>query len=203
MQDNQTSPIPPPPSYQQPRRTRWWIPVVIILGVIVLFMAAVAGFVATVASKFEPKHKDVSIRENTVLFLDLSGGLDEYKAPMTFDFGGAKSGASLLDVLTAIQRAKTDDHIKGIYYRAGGAGFGMAKLNELRDALVDCRTCGKCVYAFIEAGSKSHYYLASAADSIFMPQEGMLELNAFGASAPFMKGMFDKLGVEWHVQQFE
>ena len=52
-------------------------------------------------------------------------------------------------------------------------------------------------------GTKSHYYLASVADSIFMPQEGVVEFNAFGASAPFMKGMFDKIGVTWHVEQFE
>jgi len=204
MQDSQTTPFPPPPpSYQRPRRTRWWIPVVIILGVIVLFFAALAGFIGFFVSKIETKHKDVSVRDNTVLLLDLSGGLDEYNAPMTFNFGDQKKGTSLFDVLTAIQKAKTDDHIKGIYYRAGGAGFGMAKLNELRDALVDFRTSGKFVYAFLESGSKAHYYLASAADSIFMPQEGMLELNAYGASAPFMKGMFDKIGVEWHVQQFE
>lgn len=204
MQDNQTAPFPPPPPmYQRPRRSRWWIPVVIILGVIVLFFAALAGFVGLVVSKLETKHKDVSVRDNTVLLLDLSGGLEEYKAPMTLNFGDKGHGTSLFEILTAIEHAKTDDHIKGIYYRAGGAGFGMAKLNELRDALVDFRSSGKFVYAFIESGSKAHYYLASAADSIFMPQEGMLELNAFGASAPFMKGMFDKIGVEWHVQQFE
>lgn len=204
MQDSHTAPFPPPPPmYQRPRRSRWWIPVVIILGVIVLFFAVLAGFVGMVVSKLEPKHKDVSVRDNTVLLLDLSGGLEEYKAPMTFNFGGQKNGTSLFNILTAIQHAKSDDHIKGIYYRAGGTGFGMAKLNELRDALIDFRSSGKFVYAFIESGSKAHYYLASAADSIFMPQEGMLELNAFGAAAPFLKGMFDKIGVEWHVQQFE
>ena len=207
MQDNQTSsPIPPPPGtgYGPRRRSRWWIPVAVIAGLLIIVVVVFGAFISMIVSGIDAPEKAVDVRDKTVLIIDLSGGLPEYKPQMAFNFGGdGPSGPSLLEMLTALRNAKTDDKIKGLYFRAGGAGIGMAKLSEVRDALVDFKTSGKFVYAFIDMGSKSHYFLASVADSIFMPQEGMIEFNAFGASAPFMKGMFDKIGVTWHVEQFE
>jgi protease-4 len=207
MQDNLTPPVPPPPaSYGQPRRRfRWWIPVAVIGGLVLLLVIAVAGFVGFVTSRLNIKseQKTVHVTDNSVLLIDLSSGLAEHSPGMAFSFGGNQSGSSLFDVLLAIQNAKDDDKIKGIYYRAGGEGFGYAKMTELRDALVDFKSSGKFIYAFIETGSKAHYYLATVADSIFMPTEGIVELNSYGAAAPFLKGLFDKIGVDWTVIQFE
>ena len=207
MQDNQTSsPIPPPPGtgYGPRRRSRWWIPVAVIAGLLIIVVVVFGAFISMIVSGIDAPDEAVDVRDKTVLIIDLSGGLPDYKPQMAFNFGGdGPSGPSLLEMLTALRDAKIDDKIKGLYFRAGGAGLGMAKLSEVRDALVDFKTSGKFVYAFMDMGSKSHYFLASVADSIFMPQEGMIEFNAFGASAPFMKGMFDKIGVTWHVEQFE
>ncbi len=206
MQDNQTSsPIPPPPGigYAPRRSTRWWIPVAVIGGLLLLIVVGFGVFFSIIISGLEDEPKKYDVRDKSVLVLDLSGGLREYKAPLTLNFGDGPSGPTLFEVVSALRRAKSDDKISGVYIRSGGGGIGMAKLAEIRDALVEFRSSGKFAYAFIDGGSKSHYYLASAADSIFMPQEGMLEFNAFGATAPFMKGLFDKLGVQWHVEQFE
>lgn len=211
MQDTPTpapypqNPVPPPPYYRpQQRRTRWWIPVLIVVVILVVIFAMIAGFVAFVASNLDTKSEPISVKDNTVLMLDLSGGVPENSPAMAFNFGGSsKSGPSLLEMLIAIRNAKTDDNIKGIYYRAGGAGMGAAKLADIREALVDFKTTKKFVYAFIETGNKQHYYIASVADSIFMPEEGMLDFTAYGASSMFMKGTFDKIGVNWYVEQFE
>jgi protease IV len=198
-------PIPPPPASQRPSggRTRWWIPVAIIGGLLALFVVVLGVFVGLIATSISTEEKSVTVRDHSVLMLDLSGGVPEFSPAMTMPFSNTKRGSSLRDMLEAIDQAADDPKIEGIYYRAGGDGVGFAKLDELRDALVAFKKSGKFIYAFIETGSKSHYYIASVADSIFMPQEGMLEFTAFGTSAPFMKGLFDKLGVEWHVQQFE
>ncbi|MBC8124206.1 MAG: signal peptide peptidase SppA [Candidatus Kapabacteria bacterium] len=176
----------------------------VIAGLLIIGFVVFGAFISMIVSSIDAPEKSVDVRDKTVLIVDLSGGLPEYKPQMAFNFGGdGPSGPSLLELLTALRNAKTDDKIKGLYFRAGGVGVGMAKLAEVRDALIDFKTSGKFVYAFIDMGSKSHYFLASVADSIFMPQEGMVEFNAYGASAPFMKGMFDKIGVTWHVEQFE
>ncbi len=211
MQDTPTpapypqNPVPPPPYYRpQQRRTRWWIPVLIVGVILVVIVVMFAGFVALVVSSISSEPETVSVKDNTVLMLDLSGGVPENSPAMAFNFGGdSKSGPSLLEMLIAIRNAKTDDNIKGIYYRAGGVGMGAAKLTDIREALLDFKTSKKFVYAFIETGNKQHYYIASVADSIFMPEEGMMDFTAYGASAPFMKGMFNKIGVDWYVEQFE
>ena len=54
---------------------------------------------------------------------------------------------------------------------------------ELQDALADFKTSGKFIYSFVETGNESDYFYSVTADSIFMPREGLLELNGFGASA--------------------
>lgn len=206
MQDNQ-QPIPPPPAYNPgKKRSRWWIPVLVVGGIIlvpIITLAIVAAFIGGLIAGLGSEHEVRPIAESSVLVVDLSGGLPEYTIDMPFSLGDAAKGPTLYETLDAIERASSDAKIKGIYIRNGGSGMGMAKLTEVRDALLEFKKSRKFVYAFIDNGTKAHYYLATVADSIFMPQEGLLEFNAFGASAPFMKGLFDKVGVTWHVEQFE
>lgn len=220
MQDTQP-PIPPPPGSTPqpipnyttpyappPRKSRWWIPFAVIGGVLLggisIFLFIIGIFIGGIFSAFEDGSTQDPIKENTVLMIDLSDGLKESSTQDPFAaFSGGGSGQSLYDVLDAIRKAKSDDKIKGIYITGGPSGAGMAKLAEVRDAIEDFKSSRKFVYAYIDMGTKSQYYLASVADSIFMPHEGLIEFTSFGASAPFMKGLFDKVGVTWHVEQFE
>jgi protease-4 len=205
MSDSSTlRPIPPPPSMSPStsRRSRWWIPVAIIGGFLVLVVGGIAAFIMALASGFSSGSSQVTVDDESVLVIDLSRGVSEAEVTAPFDFGGARSATSLRDVVQAINNAAKDDRIKGILYKAEGA-VGMAKSTEIREAMVAFAKSGKFSYSYIVGGTKGHYYLASATDSIFMPSEGMLEFNAFGAQGTFFKDMFEKIGVEWHVQQFE
>lgn len=222
MQDNPT-PIPPPPGSQPnyipaqsagfmppaPKRSRWWIPLAVIGGIlalgIIVFMVVIGAFIGGLFAGMDDGSKHSGVKENSVLKIDLSGGLAESATqdPFAVFTGSPQGGASLYDVLEAIRKAKTDDRIKGLYITGGPSGAGMAKMSEVRDAIIDFRRSKKFVYAFMDMGTKSQYFVASAADSIFMPEEGIIEFTAFGASAPFMKGLYEKLGVTWHVEQFE
>jgi protease IV len=196
-------PLPPPPHYKK-RKSRWWIPVVIILGIIAVFFIAVIAFVSSIFSSVGSSGDDVvAIEGNTVLVLDLSTSLAEHPKKEPFSFGKNAKPTSLFATLTALKAASTDQNIKGILLKGAGTSAGMAKLTEVRQALLAFKNSKKFVYAHMESGTKADYYLASVADSIFMPEEGMMVLNAFGTNAAFMKGLFDKLGVSWHVEQFE
>ncbi len=173
-----------------------------IIGLVVVVIGVFGLMIGMFVSSFETETK-VDVTDKTVLVVDLSDGVPEYEPPVAFKFSSEESGPSLRDIVTSIERAKTDDNIHGIYIRSGIAVAGMAKLTEVRDALMDFKKSGKFIYAYMEMGTKGGYYIATVADSIIMPQEGMMEFNAFGASAPFMRGMFEKLGVSFHVEQFE
>ena len=211
MQDTPTpspsAPVPPPPSMQHmPRkRSNWWIPLAIIGGLLVLLIVVLgvimSVFVASIG-EFGGKKASEPIKKKTVLVLDLSKGVGEYSQPNPFAFGNNKNSTDLLDILQALKDAKSDEKIEGILIKAGGQ-VSSTKLTEIRNAVLDFKTSKKINYAFMESGSRQHYYLASAADSIFVPQEGIVEFNAFGATGMFFKQLSDKLGVSWHVEQFE
>jgi signal peptide peptidase SppA len=105
-------------------------------------------------------------------------------------------------MLLALERAKNDKNIRGILIE-GGISAGGAKLGEIRDALLEFKKSGKFIYAHISAGSERDYYIASVADSVFMPTEGLMEMNGFSALGVFFKGTLEKIGVDFYVEQFE
>lgn len=198
--------FPPfPPNYNQPKKRKWWIPLVIVMSVIVLFFVVIFAIIGSVFSDFNFEEKPVKVSKNSVLYINFAGGVQEYAQndnPFAALSGGSSKSASFIEHLRAIEIAKNDDNIKGIYiYPKGNIGF--AKSLELIEAIEDFKKSGKFVYAFIEAGTETDYMNIVSADKIYMPTEGMIELNGFGTSALFMKGLFDKIGVNFHVQGFE
>ncbi|TAF31689.1 MAG: signal peptide peptidase SppA [Cytophagales bacterium] len=102
----------------------------------------------------------------------------------------------LLQILRAIQAAKTDDKIKGIYLELSMQPLGWASHKEIRDALLDFKTSRKFIVAYSEMMSESEYYLASVADKVYINPEGGLEFDGLTSEIPFLKGSFEKLGVK-------
>lgn len=107
----------------------------------------------------------------------------------------------LLKALRAIEAAKDDPRIRGIYLRPNGIGGveGTALLEELRAAIVDFKQSGKFVVAYNETYSQGTYYLATAADRIYMQPEGAIDWSGLAMSVMFYKGLFDKLDLKTEV----
>lgn len=109
--------------------------------------------------------------------------------------GGAQT--SFRDVLANINRAKTDNHIKGILLLIDNPTLGLGRIDDLRDALEDFKQASKKpIYAYMESGSDRDYALAITADKIYVAPVGQLMVKGFAAHATFMKGFFDKIKVE-------
>jgi protease IV len=100
-----------------------------------------------------------------------------------------------------IKKAKVDNRIGAVLLEIRGPAIGWAKADELRDAIADLRTSGKPVYAYMQSGMNRDYYIATAAEKIFIPPPGDLWINGFAAEATFYRGSLDKLGVEMEVIQ--
>ncbi len=201
-------PLPPQPTRQssEPKRFRWWIPLIIIGGIVVLFIAGIIAFFASLGNSLEDgfaAKKEVTVKKNSVLLVDFTRPLQEYYPTMGFSFVQNSQAASFLEALQSIKRAKNDENIRGIFIKAAGVNTGFARASELQDALMDFKKSGKFIYAYIESGGKPDYYFSLPADSIFMPQQGFIALNAAGASVMFYKGLFEKLGIDVYVEQFE
>ncbi|GAB3217324.1 signal peptide peptidase SppA [Algoriphagus aestuariicola] len=150
--------------------------------------------------------KEVSVKENTVLHLNLNGRmLVERTAEDEFDlsaFGnpfGGDLNAGLVNLKKAISEAKTNENVKGIYLNTGLIIAGQANLLELREALIDFKDSGKFVIAYDEAYSEGGYFLASAADEVFLNPMGAIDFNGFSSEGIFLKGLFDKVGIKPEV----
>ena len=77
--------------------------------------------------------------------------------------------------------------------------MGAALLEELREAVVDFKQSGKFVVAYDETYSQGKYYLASAADKIYMQPEGAMDWSGLAFNLMFYKGLLDKLDIKAEV----
>ncbi len=102
---------------------------------------------------------------------------------------------TLRETIDMIKRAKADDRIKTlVILPQSGAGL-WAQLEEVRAALVDFKTSGKSITAYLESGGAQEYYLATAADHILLMPAGGLDLTGITTYELFFRGALDKLGV--------
>jgi protease-4 len=105
----------------------------------------------------------------------------------------------LQDYITSIERAKTDDDIKGIFLNLEFGGTGLATASALREALVDFKESGKFIIAYSKYYTQGAYYLGSVADKVYINPVGNLDMHGLSAMTPFYKSMLDKVGVEMKV----
>jgi protease-4 len=68
------------------------------------------------------------------------------------------------------------------------------KVQELRNAILDFRTSGKSVTAFLEYGGEREYYLATAANQVFLLPTSPLDLTGVASYEVFLRGALDKVG---------
>jgi protease-4 len=201
--NSQQGNIPPyPPPYYPPRKKRrWWIPVLIIAIIFFFILLPVFAVIGLIGSAFE--EEEVVLKKNTVLVVNLGERLNEYSQGNPFEelFGGTST--SFNDVIFAIKRAKKDERIKGIYLKSTPTIMGFAKSMELNDVMDDFKKSGKFIYSYLRMGGESGYFRALPSNKIFMSEEGLVTLNGFGIEAMFLKGLLDKLGIEFYVEKFE
>ena len=152
------------------------------------------------SSMMQPSQTDIP--KSAILRIDLSESLVEApsKDPMAmFDFASMTTNGelTLYNALRAIEKASTDERIKGIYINLNGAGsVSITSLEELRAAIETFKQSGKFVVSYNEVYSQIAYYFCSVADKIYIQPEGSFEWKGLSVDNMFFKGLIDKLGVE-------
>lgn len=168
----------------------------IVAGVIVVavFVGLIIGAVNS-AVKSKPA---VEVASNSVLYIDLATKFNEQPRENSLAVLSGNSGysAGLYDVIKALEKAKDDDKIKGLMLRLNPGVNGWATLQQLRAAVNDFKTSGKFVYAYGENITQGSYYVATAADSIFLNPVGNMELKGFATVLMFFKGTLDMLEIK-------
>ncbi|MGR3811671.1 signal peptide peptidase SppA [Jiulongibacter sp. NS-SX5] len=169
-----------------------------VVGLFTFFILSMLLFGA-IGSALSSGKGVTEVKENSVLKLSLNQQIVENaptEDPFEAVFQNQGSKVGLIDLKSAIANAKLDPNIKGIYLDASYPSAGFGTLEELRNALLDFKESGKFIYAYSEIMSEPAVYLNSVADRIFLPEVGDIEFNGLSAQITFMKGLFDKVGVE-------
>jgi protease-4 len=142
------------------------------------------------------RHRTVLQKRNNFLVMDLGGDLPEEARQGVFK----TNQRTFREVLEAIQKGKKDNAVTGLVIVINPLGTGLAKIQELREALKDFKADQKNVIAFIETGTTKEYYLAAVADRIWMLPSGYLDFTGLSAQVTFLKGTLDKLGIEAELE---
>lgn len=177
----------------------------VIVGLFIFSILSFLIFFGIIGMIAASSEKEVSVKENTILHLDLNGRrLVERTTEDDLNFGGfnpfgGDMNAGLVNLKKAILEAKTNENIKGIYLNTGLIMAGQANLLELREVLIDFKESGKFIVAYDEAYTEGGYFLASVADEIYLNPLGGIDFNGFSSEAIFIKGFFEKVGIKPEV----
>ncbi len=167
----------------------------VFAGLVILLL--VVGFLAA----FSVGENRPTVTDNSVLVLDLEGSVPE-RAPVDvpIPFLGQQGGPTVLDTWQLLRKGAADPRIKALMIAPRGLSVGWAKLEELRAQIVEFKKSGKPVYASLRAARTPEYYLATAADQIFMPPDDWLDVKGLRAELTFLKNTLDKVGVSMEFE---
>jgi len=142
------------------------------------------------------------VQPGSVLTVPIEGTIPERTADDPFQqaFGGG-SDYDLQDLQNALRNAAQDDRIEAVWLRMKGTSAQWGTLQEVRQAVEQVTAAGKPVIASgADFGfSEKDYFVASAADSVFVGPQASFEYNGFATVLAFFQNAFDKLGVEVQV----
>ncbi len=167
-----------------------------ILGLILFFLilgGVIGGLTET------PSY---SIKDKTVLHMSLKGQIAE-NSSSTFNPSamGIENKIGLSDLLFGLEKAKTDDKIKGIFLEIDDLQCGFATAREIRNAINDFEKSGKFVVAYNggEVITQKEYYISSAANEVYGFPNSTMEFVGLGTELMFFKNTLDMLEVEMQV----
>jgi protease-4 len=141
------------------------------------------------------------VPSRVILELDLERGIVENVPQDPVNSLLGRNTLTVRDAVEALERAKTDDRVRGLITRVGASGIGMAQAEELRAAVVSFRESGKPTVAFAETfgefgSGNTDYYLASAFEEIHLQPSGDVGLTGLIVETPFIAQMLEDVGVE-------
>ena len=188
---------------EQPRKKHGCLWTIIVCAVLYVVMCGVVG--AMMGNMFSTP--TATLEANTVYRIDLDGVLVEQApidnpwASLLSDMPGynSQNTVGLDDLLSNIRLAKDNDKVLGIYLRGGSLQMAPASAKALRDALSDFKESGKFIIAYAADYGQTNYYVASAADKIFLNPVGNVAWDGLSAQKMYYTRMLEKIGVEMQI----
>ncbi len=141
-----------------------------------------------------------SVSDNSVLVLKLRGDVPEKPGiDIPFPPFNSDSAPTIHEHWAMLRKAAADSRIKAVVLAPSHLGTGWAKVQELRNNVLAFRKSGKPVYAWLESPGTREYYLATAADKVFVAPEDFVDVKGLRAEMAFFRNTLDKLGVQVEI----
>ncbi|MBP1167361.1 protease-4 [Chryseobacterium sp. PvR013] len=169
-----------------------------IVAIIILCSLFFIFFIMMIVFSSMGNDKSVAVKKNSVLTINLKTNIIDSPTEEEmglFGLGAQNKSILIYDALEAINKAKTDDNIKGISIETDYLSAGLTQIDDLRNAIEDFKKSGKFVYAYGNGVSQSAYYLGSVADKYYLHPAGMIELKGLSTEVTFFKDFADKYGI--------
>lgn len=179
----------------------WVALALFLLSAFMLCMGLLGNMATSLSAETE------SVKSRSILKIKLDGAIIEREAATEPDLmsviQGDLSAPQTLDVIVeSIREAATNDNIVALYLDCGSISAGPATLDAIRHALEDFKkkTDGtKKIIAYAESFSQGAYFVASAADEIYLNPAGEMALQGMSSQNLYLKDLLDKLGVRFQV----
>ncbi len=157
----------------------------------VAFFISVVGFsLLYLAFGREP-----AVPPNATLVLRVGGELTEVAPADVVSYLRGVKTPTVRSVVDNLRKAKVDARVRAVLLKPTGFDSPFwGKVQEIRDAVIDFRKSGKPVYAYLEYGGDREYYLATAADKVFLMPSTPLDLVGVASYELFLRGTLDKIG---------
>ena len=173
-----------------------------IVGIFCFFLFFFILIIAIAAIASGSDDDAVVVEDNSVIELNIADVVNDYAGKFTnekMSFLNSDPHDGLVDVLKAIDAAKTDDKIKGITLTNVQSNLGIAQAKALRDKLADFKKSGKFVLAYGDNYSQGQYYLSSVADTLYINPVGDFEFKGLSSEVMFFKDFQEKTGITMEV----
>ncbi len=163
--------------------------------VISLIGLAVVVSMAAVVLMFFVASRGPSVPSSATLVLKPGGELPEVTPDNVVGQVFGREVSTVRGFVEALQKASRDDRVRAVLLMPSSLEMPYwGKVQEMRDAVLAFRKSGKSVTAFLEFGGDREFYLASAADRVFLMPTSSLDLTGVASYEMFLRGTFDKLG---------
>src|SRR5580765_1218100 len=139
--------------------------------------------------------REPAVPSSATLVLRVGGSLSELAPADVVGYLRGNKTPTVRAIVDNLRKAKVDPRVKAVLLKPTGFESPFwAKVQEVRDAVLDFKKSGKPVYAYLEYGGDREYYLATAADKIFLMPSTPLDLVGVATYELFLRGTLDKIG---------
>ena len=176
-----------------------------LMGLGVLMLLSLTLSIISIFTLFGGGEKATPIPDKFVMFLPLTGAMNDMNSPDNIISQFMPHKISLYGILRALETAKDDDRVQSLAVKISDGDYSLTQIQTLRKAILDFRANGKKAMIYTDSfGGASNgvgeYWLASAFDEIWVQPIGTVSINGIRVEQPFFEDALDKVGVDFQME---